>query len=257
MVIVAANGFELSPETLRYLYSALFQGFAALIAFVLAILTFSYRMLRDSRNEFLTNALSDMRNLSVQLSDKCQRADFDRIQSVMNGWMVEESKRKTDELNGYAEKVESAIKAGSVSPDLKMLKKHYDEVKAERERYDSIAMSLAQYRNSEAAYRFDLPLETVLAMAPLFSIVIVSPVGLALMDQLGQSSSMRFAFTTLLIAIIAIMFTLNLFNITLNILFGGTRFGKRVNLRYSEVGLREPTEAIRVIERIRRFTCWD
>jgi len=259
MIVISANGFEMSPDTLRYLYSALFQGFAALIAFVLAILTFNYRMLRDSRNEYLSNALSDMRHLNVQLANKCPRADYDSIKSVMNDWMENESKRKTDELKGYVEKVES-VKASSVlSPDNPlqgMLEKHYHEVKAEKELYDRIAMSLARYRNSETAYNYDLPIETILATAPLFSIVIVSPIGLALMDQLGQPNNMHFIFTTLLIAIIAILFTLNLFNITLNILFGGTKFGKRVNLRYSEVGLKEPAEAVQTIERVQKLMNW-
>lgn len=246
--VYVAPEYEPSPDTVRYLYSAMFQGFAALVALQVAILGLNYQRLKDSQEAYLSEASDAATSLAISARHSYQ----DLIDETLN-WYNGGFKAKITQVSNLADGVQSmfpkppAPKTGKHVPDLKQ---HYGQLRWEMERYEGLVSNLGRFKNSSETFRDLLPAKAILAIVPAFLVIGLSSVALGGIDHIGTSQSIVALFMLLLSAF-AIVYAFSFFRAMMRILFGGFWVPG-----FAETELPEPKEARQVLQKARTVTGW-
>ena len=247
---VLAPRYNIEPETARYFYSALFQGFAALAGLLLFILGLNYQRLKDSQEAYLSGAITLSERLHGSTSD-----DFRTLRDYTSDFFNNAFMNKVNQVNGMADRAKSKYPFPRLvdmkDSDVRSLRDHYGQVISEMEQYEAIVSNLGRFRKSAESFQNSLPAESLFAIAPAFIVMVSSALALGTVDILGTSQS-AVARGMLAASIIAIMYAFSFFMTMLRILFGGV--GKTPG--YSETKLPEPHHARAVLEKVREITGW-
>ncbi len=178
-VIILGQVFRvLNPEleTVRYLYSAIFQGMAALLGLAILSFVFGFDRSRQKKDTLLSDVTATIRALSPK---SLPLLNIGAIPTILSEWHAHNYQLLISEA-GYLTDSLSSVPKG----DYEQLNRYW-QLKEKERRYNDARVLFVRF-NRENKHFIDLPRRLILAMIPFLATMILSLTVLSGLDSITK-----------------------------------------------------------------------
>ncbi len=240
---------QIAPNTQRYLYSSLVQAFAALGGLLLTILVFMYQRVKDVQTTYIEDAHKDAISLNIVLP-----VDYDLAREALLDWFNGSFKQRWESVEACAAAVkkryEHPSEADRGDADVSKMTEDYAYLRTQVIQYRQVVSHLGRFMDVGAFFENKMSVLAILAVGSSLTMIILSTVLLAIVDQLG---TLHASLTVLIVLAsgVCVLYAISFFRGMLHLFFGLSKIPGFV-----QTNLPEPTGAEEILNQVRLMMNW-